>query len=256
MFQNDLTFNYEDLKPPIKHPRAIIEDLLEKHDENGVAGAFFYAHEVDARKAELPEGWSLSIDENTTVEPTKIRITIYHAYDEACRTFDEHLKPVQLIGSRIGGELIVITSPELFSELEWARGESYVKILVTPGAAFGIKSREFYADDTVNAVKFLSKIGCDPLSGAEEDQKGSAVQDESFIFITQIGVDHMDEFKSEILESEQLQFLAELVMDFANATLLRVQSDTTFYLRIRPVAGGLAPVEFGREGRTCLIFRR
>jgi len=38
MFQNDLTYYFEDLAPPIKDPKAIIEDLLQKHDENGVAG--------------------------------------------------------------------------------------------------------------------------------------------------------------------------------------------------------------------------
>ena len=159
MFQNDISFVYKDIDQDTENIGAVIKDLMLKHLEESVAAPFFYDWELNDLKDQLPDNWSLEINENLDVPENKIRLTVVNAYFDATRHFEDYLEEfedseVKLVAEPIGsidltGEenegVVAITTIDapydeenelsLF-ELSDASGDSPIKIAVTPGPNF------------------------------------------------------------------------------------------------------------------------
>ena len=176
MFQNDVSFVYKDIDQDTENIREVIKELMMKHLEESVASPFFYDWELNELKEQLPENFSLEIDNKKEVPENKIRLTVVNAYFEATRHFDEYLdeldddSEVKLVAEPIGcielnGEenegIVAITSIDApydeenelsLLELSDASGDSPIKIAITPGSNFETEYRTFscpgkYTDD-------------------------------------------------------------------------------------------------------------
>ena len=108
MFQNDLSFVYEDIDQDTENIREVIKDLMMKHLEESVAAPFFYDWELNELKDQLPETFSLEINKKKGVPENKIRLTVVNAYFDAIRHFDDYLdeldddSQVKLVAEPIG----------------------------------------------------------------------------------------------------------------------------------------------------------
>lgn len=165
MFQNDITYNFVDINSGNPDLRMIVLKLAEDHESESIAAPYFFVDELDDLKAEIPTGWNLTVDENTVVEETKIRITAYHKYDEACRKFDSDINNALLKGESIGGGMIALTTVESSSEeiqlleLDSAWGDSPVMLCVTPGAKYEEDHKEFTLENLDSAIEFIEGLG-------------------------------------------------------------------------------------------------
>ena len=165
MFQNDISFITKDIyREDILNLPEIIKELMEDHLKNSIATPFCFLWELEYLKDQLPIDWKLTIDERTNIPKNKIRLTISNAYFNVSRHFNNSLKNVQLRGLSIGSvdlkgngndEDIIAIDCDVYDqekgknlfELDFARGESPIKLSVTGGenfnnncATFGIPS--------------------------------------------------------------------------------------------------------------------
>lgn len=175
MFQNDLGFVYRDIDQNLENLENVIKELMLQHRDESVAAPFFYDWELEDLRGQLPSSWSLEINENLNVPKDKIRITVFNAYFDVSRHFDDYLEEfkganVKLIGEPIGcidlvGEdnegVVVITSIDApydegneatLLELFVASGESPYKVAITPGEKWDFAPQTFscpgeYTDD-------------------------------------------------------------------------------------------------------------
>ena len=165
MFQNDISFITKDIyREDILNLPEIIKELMEDHLKNSIATPFCFLWELEYLQDQLPIDWKLTIDERTNIPKNKIRLTISNAYFNVSRHFNNSLKNVQLRGLSIGSvdlkgngnnEDIIAIDCDVYDqekgkhlfELDFARGESPIKLSVTGGenfnnncATFGIPS--------------------------------------------------------------------------------------------------------------------
>ena len=165
MFQNDISFITKDIyREDILNLPEIIKELMEDHLKNSIATPFCFRWELEYLQDQLPIDWKLTIDERTNIPKNKIRLTISNAYFNVSRHFNNSLKNVQLRGLSIGSvdlkgngnnENIIAIDCDVYDqekgknlfELDFARGESPIKLSVTGGenfnnncATFGIPS--------------------------------------------------------------------------------------------------------------------
>ena len=180
MFQNDISFVNVDIQLPCPDLTEIVRDLITRHGQESVASPFFYRSELESLEEELPSGWKVGIRAGSEVPSDKIRITVFNAYFEAVRYYDETVAGVSLVGEDIGGDIIAITeisstqNSELsLLDLDSASGSSAVTLCITPGASFASDSEDFSVDNLDQAVEFIKRLEesilADDLSEDEDE---------------------------------------------------------------------------------------
>ena len=161
LFQNDISFITKDIKiNDIGNLRKIIRDLMEEHLKYSIATPFFYIWELDDLKDQLPNNWKINIDQTRYIPKDKVRITITNAYFDVSRHFNPTLEEVILTGQSIGKidikgngeqEDVIAIDCEVYDnekekylfELDYARGESPIRVSITGGELFQKHSASF-----------------------------------------------------------------------------------------------------------------
>ena len=183
MFQNDISFVYEDIDQDTENLEDVIRELMLQHRDESVAAPFFYDWELENLNNQLPEAWSLEINKKLNVAKDKIRITVVNAYFDASCHFDDYLEEfdtakVKLVAEPIGcidltGEgsegIVVITNVDApydeeneanLLECFEASGESPYKIAITNGEKWDFEPKTFpcpgkYSDDDFELDKSI-----------------------------------------------------------------------------------------------------
>lgn len=164
MLQNDINYVRETIDVPVSEKIAgrALTRLVSLHESESVSAPYFLAESRPSVEEELPEGWRLLADEESKIEDGAARVVVYNAYSEACRTYDEADEDVELVASRLGGEIWVVEEinrggdfADDILELESADGESPITILIETGDI----AREFPVGDIDEAIAFLASLG-------------------------------------------------------------------------------------------------
>ena len=122
MLQNDLTYASQEFTWPFpgtdEKIANIIKDLLQKHQDIGVAAAFFRDYEIESIQDSLPESWELVLDDSSKIKSKILRITIYSQYEEASRNVESDGEPAKLHAINLFDNLWVINRVETESDEE------------------------------------------------------------------------------------------------------------------------------------------
>jgi hypothetical protein len=177
MFQNDISFVFKDIDQKTEDIESIIKNLMLQHLNESVSAPFFYSYELEDLKEEIPDGWKLDIDKSKEVASNQVRLTVFNAYFEASRHFEDYEETdVKLTGESIGIlnldddedvnviALRGIDAPydddwdKTLLELSDASGDSEIKLSVSGGSNFGNKCKTFtipgeYVDDDFEFFK-------------------------------------------------------------------------------------------------------
>ena len=161
MFQNDISFVYEDIDKNTENIKSIIKSLMLKHLNESVSAPFFYSYELEDLKEELPDGWKLDVDKSKEVSANQVRLTVFNAYFEASRHFEDYEETdVKLTGESIGvlnlddedANVIALRGIDAPYDDDWdknllelsdASGDSEIKLSVSGGSNFGNKCKTF-----------------------------------------------------------------------------------------------------------------